>query len=123
MSSSFVECYVYGAPSSSGGKVWGYPVADTIIRKTFFGPANRFNSQNSVSIRDVKSKGVSTALQEKMSKGYSKYANNVWVNFNTGDVLMSDPNQTSSTPELKRETNVTPPDSVITIKTDGAYNF
>lgn len=122
MSANAVKCHVFVAASSTGGKVWGYPIADFNITRTFFGTKRAFE-QGSVSTRTVRAKASYLLETEKKRKGYHELPDFVWVDFDSGQVWMSDPNAETSSSDMKRETNIQIPEEVMTISQTGSFNF
>lgn len=117
------KCNHWLAPSSSGGKVWGYPVssAGVDINVTFNGTYSRFKRGN-VTVNNIKSSLQYALYSKKERDGYTMQGT-VWVDLDSGELYGDDPTQPSITNSLQREFSPIQTESFIAIKSDGAFNF
>lgn len=121
--SNIMKVRLFEAASTTGGKVWGCIDGVSVITQTFSGTTQKFDLQLATTINHVKAKDVSIACNEKLRKGYIERTNDVWVDFDTGEVFWLDPDAESSGSSLKHEQQNIPPESLIAIAGNGLFTF
>ncbi|KDN94635.1 hypothetical protein [Hydrogenovibrio marinus] len=119
---NWIECEVYCAPSSSGGKVWVCPANMNQIPWTMSGTKARFDN-SSLTVNTLNTpKDAWNFKEEKRQKGYS-YFSTIWVESGTFRMRKDNPNIKSES-ELERDPiSPSPPEAVYEIKSSGLFNF
>lgn len=114
----FVYCI---KPSNSGGKVWGIPRGNLMVRHSFNGTLNRFRN-GSVTINYTKEKDGNLTLSNKQRDGYS-IEGYVWIDVDTGEVFQQNPNVNTQSGGLAQQANQSINAPEIKIKGGGLFSF